>query len=50
MRNGINNEVFALLSTRFYCLKIDYLIKLIGIIENSEVPSGRALLLREALT
>ncbi|RZD23614.1 hypothetical protein EVU92_03100 [Pseudoalteromonas sp. MEBiC 03485] len=27
----LNNEIFALLSTRFYCLKIDYLIKLIGI-------------------
>ena len=28
----LNNEIFALLSTRFYCLKIDYLIKRIGII------------------
>ncbi|RJF33752.1 hypothetical protein D4741_17540 [Pseudoalteromonas gelatinilytica] len=27
----LNNEIFALLSTRFYCLKIDYLIKRIGI-------------------
>jgi len=26
----LNNEIFALLSTRFYCLKIDYLIKRIG--------------------
>ena len=29
----LNNEIFALLSTRFYCLKIDYLIKRIGITE-----------------
>ena len=28
----LNNEIFALLSTRFYCLKIDHLIKRIGII------------------
>ncbi|RZD23635.1 hypothetical protein EVU92_05755 [Pseudoalteromonas sp. MEBiC 03485] len=28
----LNNEIFALLSTRFSCLKIDYLIKRIGII------------------
>ncbi|PCI31199.1 hypothetical protein COB52_00120 [Candidatus Kaiserbacteria bacterium] len=27
----LNNEIFALLSTRFYCLKIDHLIKRIGI-------------------
>ncbi|RZD22842.1 hypothetical protein EVU92_12605 [Pseudoalteromonas sp. MEBiC 03485] len=27
----LNNEIFALLSTRFSCLKIDYLIKRIGI-------------------
>ncbi|MAD03935.1 MAG: hypothetical protein CMK65_09995, partial [Pseudoalteromonas sp.] len=27
----LNNEIFALLSTRFNCLKIDYLIKRIGI-------------------
>ncbi|WP_339988694.1 MULTISPECIES: CcdC protein domain-containing protein [Pseudoalteromonas] len=26
----LNNEIFALLSTRFLCLKIDYLIKRIG--------------------
>ncbi|TMP19074.1 hypothetical protein CWC02_08380, partial [Pseudoalteromonas sp. S2721] len=30
----LNNEIFALLSTRFYCLKIDYLIKRIGITRN----------------
>ena len=28
----LNNEIFALLSTRFYCLKIDHFIKRIGII------------------
>ncbi|TMO23269.1 hypothetical protein CWC28_20205 [Pseudoalteromonas sp. S4492] len=27
----LNNEIFALLSTRFYCLKIDHFIKRIGI-------------------
>ncbi|MAD02776.1 MAG: hypothetical protein CMK65_04005 [Pseudoalteromonas sp.] len=27
----LNNEIFGLLSTKFYCLKIDYLIKRIGI-------------------
>ncbi|MAD05099.1 MAG: hypothetical protein CMK65_15960, partial [Pseudoalteromonas sp.] len=27
----LNNEIFALLSTRFNCLKIDYLIKRVGI-------------------
>ncbi|MAB62134.1 MAG: hypothetical protein CMK67_03195, partial [Pseudoalteromonas sp.] len=27
----LNNEIFALLSTRFYCLKIDHLIKRNGI-------------------
>ena len=27
----LNNKIFALLSTRFYCIKIDYLIKRIGI-------------------
>ncbi|TMP43606.1 hypothetical protein CWB80_16130 [Pseudoalteromonas sp. S1650] len=27
----LNNEIFALLSTRFSCLKIDHLIKRIGI-------------------
>ncbi len=30
----LNNEIFALLSTRFYCLKIDHLIKRIGITRN----------------
>ena len=30
----LNNEIFALISTRFYCLKIDYLIKRIGITRN----------------
>jgi len=27
----LNNEIFALLSTRFYCLKKDHLIKRVGI-------------------
>ncbi|RZD22184.1 hypothetical protein EVU92_09005 [Pseudoalteromonas sp. MEBiC 03485] len=27
----LNNEIFALFSTRFYCLKIAHLIKQIGI-------------------
>ncbi|TMP47555.1 hypothetical protein CWB79_11190 [Pseudoalteromonas sp. S1649] len=27
----LNNEIFALLSTRFHCLKIDHFIKRIGI-------------------
>ena len=27
----LDNEIFALLSTRFYCLKIDHFIKRIGI-------------------
>ncbi|MBD0781053.1 hypothetical protein FX995_04825 [Pseudoalteromonas flavipulchra] len=30
----LNSKIFALLSTRFSCLKIDHLIKLIGIIRN----------------
>ncbi|RZF78162.1 hypothetical protein EXT43_18850 [Pseudoalteromonas sp. CO109Y] len=30
-RAQLNNEIFALLPTRFYCLKIDHLIKRIGI-------------------
>jgi hypothetical protein len=28
----LNNEIFALLPTRFSCLKIDHLVKRIGII------------------
>ena len=32
----LNNEIFALLSTRFYCLKIDHLIKRIGITNSIE--------------
>ncbi|TMO47094.1 hypothetical protein CWC25_02255 [Pseudoalteromonas sp. S4389] len=36
----LNNEIFALLSTRFYCLKIDLLIKRIGITSISQVISG----------
>ncbi|TMO41863.1 hypothetical protein CWC25_18225 [Pseudoalteromonas sp. S4389] len=30
-RAQLNNEIFALLSTRFCCLKIDHFIKRIGI-------------------
>ncbi|RJF35614.1 hypothetical protein D4741_11620 [Pseudoalteromonas gelatinilytica] len=30
-RAQLNEEIFALLSTRFYCLKLDHLIKRIGI-------------------
>ncbi len=32
----LNNEIFALLSTRFYCLKIGHLIKRIGITNSIE--------------
>ena len=31
----LNNEIFALLSTRFSCLKVDHLIKRIGMILNN---------------
>ncbi|RZF91974.1 hypothetical protein EXT42_11980 [Pseudoalteromonas sp. CO302Y] len=37
-RAQLNNEIFALLSTRFYCLKIDHLIKRIGIIAFCRSP------------
>ena len=32
----LNNEIFALLPTRFSCLKIDYLVKRTGI--RAELP------------
>ncbi|RZD23660.1 hypothetical protein EVU92_08775 [Pseudoalteromonas sp. MEBiC 03485] len=32
----LNNEIFALLSTRFNCLKIDYLIKRVGITKHKK--------------
>ncbi|RZD22418.1 hypothetical protein EVU92_10270 [Pseudoalteromonas sp. MEBiC 03485] len=35
-RSQLNNEIFALLSTRVYCLKIDHLIERIGITLSSE--------------
>jgi len=31
----LNNEIFALLPTRFSCLKIDHLVKRFGINQNS---------------
>ncbi|TGV21658.1 hypothetical protein E5N72_00370 [Pseudoalteromonas sp. MEBiC 03607] len=39
----LNNEIFALLSTRFYCLKIVYLIKRIGIkiLSRHTLPSNK---------
>ena len=44
----LNNEIFALLPTRFSCLKIDYLVKRIGISIKKQIKkpdSNRAFLL-----